>query len=249
VAAGAVFTVAYLIHARRTPTPALDLTLFRVPTFRVSVVGGFIFRIGIGALPFLLPLMLQIGFGMSPFASGLITFVGAVGAMGMKFVAAPVLRRFGFRAILVFNSVLSAALLGACALFNTTTPVTVMLLILLVGGFFRSLQFTCINTLAYADVEPGRVSRATSLVSVAQQLAISTGVAVGALAVETSMRLRGHDVLQALDFQIAFLAVAMISAGSVVLFANLSRDDGAELADRLPPPSGNPAESADQKVA
>ena len=106
--------------------PALDLTLFRLPTFRASVLGGFIFRIGIGALPFLLPLMLQVGFGKSPFESGLITFASAAGAMGMKMAAARVLKRFGFRSILMINALLSSAFLAACALFNDTTPALVM---------------------------------------------------------------------------------------------------------------------------
>ena len=244
VAGGAMFMTAYLMHARRTPVPALDLTLFRQRTFRASVTGGFIFRIGIGALPFLLPLMLQIGFGMSPFQSGLITFASAIGAMTMKMAAATILRRFGFRTVLVANALVSAAFLAACASFTQATPVAAMLALLLVGGFFRSLQFTSINTLAYAEVETARVGRATALVSVAQQLAISAGVAFGALAVEITVSLRGHGTLEARDFPPAFLAVAVISALSAIIFARLSPDAGAELADRTP----TPTEPSDQRV-
>ena len=112
IVGGACFIAAYLVHARHTAIPALDLTLFRLPTFRASVLGGFMFRLGIGALPFLLPLMLQVGFGMSPFQSGLITFASAVGAMGMKMAAATVLKRYGFRTILVINALVSAVFLG-----------------------------------------------------------------------------------------------------------------------------------------
>jgi EmrB/QacA subfamily drug resistance transporter len=244
IGGGAIFTTAYLMHARRTPVPALDLTLFRQRTFRASVTGGFIFRIGIGALPFLLPLMLQVGFGMSPFQSGLITFSSAIGAMTMKVAAATILRRFGFRTVLVANALVSAAFLAACASFTQATPVAVMLALLLVGGFFRSLQFTSINTLAYAEVETARVSRATALVSVAQQLAISAGVAFGALAVEITVALRGHGILEARDFPPAFLAVAAVSALSAIIFARLSPDAGAELADRTP----TPTEPSDQRV-
>ncbi len=136
---GAIFLAAYLVHARHTANPALDLTLFRLPTFRASVTGGFVFRLGIGALPFLLPLMLQVGFGMSPFHSGLITFTAAIGAMTMKMAAATLLRRFGFRTILVFNALVSAGFLATCATFTQATPVAVMVALLLVGGFFRSL--------------------------------------------------------------------------------------------------------------
>jgi MFS family permease len=232
------------MHARHTANPALDLTLFRQTTFRASVVGGFIFRIGIGALPFLLPLMLQVGFGMSPFESGLITFASALGALGMKMAASTILRRFGFRTVLVTNALVSAAFLAVCASFTQTTPVAAMLVLLLVGGFFRSLQFTSVNTLAYAEIDTARVSRATALVSVAQQLAISAGVALGALAVEITVAVRGHPTLEAADFQPAFLAVALISAMSVFIFVSLSPNAGAELADRLPAP----AESSDQRV-
>jgi EmrB/QacA subfamily drug resistance transporter len=243
VVGGACFIAAYLVHAKHTPIPALDLTLFRLPTFRASVLGGFVFRLGIGALPFLLPLMLQVGFGMSPFQSGLITFASAVGAMGMKMAAATVLKRYGFRTILVINSLVSAAFLAACAAFTQATPVAAMIALLLIGGFFRSLQFTSINTIAYAEVENARVSRATALVSVGQQLSIAAGVALGAMAVELSVHFRGDGTLQAADFPPAFLAVAAISAISVFIFARLSRDAGAELADRLPAP----VESSDQR--
>jgi EmrB/QacA subfamily drug resistance transporter len=237
VVGGACFIAAYLVHARHTAVPALDLTLFRLPTFFASVTGGFVFRLGLGALPFLLPLMLQVGFGMTPFQSGTITFATALGAMGMKWATAKILRRFGFRTILVFNSLISAAFLAVCAAFTAATPVAVMMGLLLIGGFFRSLQFTSINTIAYAEVEHAKVSRATSLVSVAQQLAVSTGVAAGALAVELTEHLRGDNVLQAADFPPAFLAIAAISALSVFIFARLPADAGAEMANRLPAPN------------
>jgi len=248
VAFGSVFTLAYLVHARHTPNPALDLKLFRIRTFQASVIGGFMFRLGIGALAFLLPLMLQIGFGKTPFESGLITFATAFGAMGMKIATTSVLRWFGFRHVLIFNALISTAFLGACAAFTPMTPVFVMLLVLVAGGFFRSLQFTCINTLAYADIEPARAGRATSLVTVAQQLAVSAGVAIGAFAVEITLAVRGHDTLQAADFPPAFIVVSVISALSVLMFIRLPHDAGAELANRLP--SETPAaETSDQKVA
>ena len=231
---GSVFIAAYLVHAKHTAIPALDLTLFKLPTFRASVLGGFIFRIGIGALPFLLPLMLQVGFGKSPFESGLITFASAAGAMGMKMAAATMLKRFGFRAILMFNAVISSCFLAACYFFSSTTPATIMFGVLLIGGFFRSLQFTSINTIAYAEIEQARVSRATALVSVGQQLSISAGVAIGALAVDLTAQFRGHADLHAEDFQTAFLIVAAISALSVFIFSRLSPEAGAELSGRAP---------------
>ncbi len=239
IVGGACFIGAYFVHARHTAIPALDLTLFRLPTFRASVAGGFMFRLGLGALPFLLPLMLQIGFGMTPFQSGMVTFATALGAMGMKWATGPILRRFGFRTVLVANALISAVFLGVCAGFTATTPVAIMTGLLLLGGFFRSLQFTSINSIAYAEVEPSRVSRATALISVAQQLSISSGVAVGAMAVELTVQYRGGGPLQAADFPPAFLAVAAISAVSAVIFARLPHDAGAEMANRLPEPTEN----------
>jgi hypothetical protein len=176
--------------------------------------------------------MLQVGFGKTPFASGMITFGSAAGAMGMKMAAATVLKRFGFRTVLMLNALVSAGFLAACAAFTQTTPAAAMFALLLVGGFFRSLQFTSINTIAYAEVEQARVSRATALVSVGQQLSLSAGVALGALAVDLSARFRGHDVLTAGDFAPAFLGIALISALSIAVFARLPADAGAELSGR-----------------
>jgi EmrB/QacA subfamily drug resistance transporter len=234
VAVGATSTFCYIVYARKAAAPVIDLSLFALPTFRASVLGGFLFRIGIGSLPFLLPLLLQVGFGDTPFRSGLITFSAAVGAFAMKAIGAHLLRRFGFRSILIVNGIISAAFLAACATFTAAVPAAVMVLVLLTGGFFRSLQFTSINTIAYADVEPRRMSRATSLVSVGQQLSISCGVAVGALVVEMTMRLNGHTALTAGDFPAAFLVVAAISLSSIPVFARLPGNAGAELANRLP---------------
>ena len=180
IAVGSISMTLYVIHARRTASPVLDFTLMRLPTLRASIIGGFLFRLGIGALPFLLPLLMQVGFGLSPFKSGLVTFVSAVGAMGMKTLAARIIRTFGFRNIMTINAVVSSVFLAAYALFTASTPLLLIMIMLVVGGFFRSLQFTAINTLAYAEVEPAQMSRATTLVSVNQQLAISAGVAVGA---------------------------------------------------------------------
>ena len=163
---GAASSVAYVFHARRAAAPILDLNLFKFASFRASIFGGFLFRLGIGALPFLLPLLLQIGFNLTPFESGLITFTSALGAMFMKAAVARVLRRFGFRPVLVYNSIISGAFLAACASFVPGMPFLAMVAILLIGGFFRSLQFTSVNTLAYAEIEPPLMSRATTIVSV-----------------------------------------------------------------------------------
>src|SRR6266436_1705516 len=212
VAIGSISMTLYIIHARRTGSPVLDFSMLRLSTLRASIIGGFMFRLGIGALPFLLPLLMQVGFGLSPFQSGLVTFASAVGAMGMKTLAARIIRTFGFRNMMTINAVISAVLLAACALFTAATPLLLIMIILVVGGFFRSLQFTAINAVAYAEVEPAQMSRATTLVSVNQQLAVSAGVAVGAFSVESTMMLRHVTEISAGVFAPAFLVVAFISA-------------------------------------
>jgi EmrB/QacA subfamily drug resistance transporter len=229
---GAIAAVAYVIHAKHSPAPILDLSLLRLPTFRASIFGGFLFRLGIGALPFLLPLLLQIGFDLTPFQSGLITFTTALGSMFMKAAVASVLNRFGYRNVLLYNALISSVFLAACATFVPGMPFAVMIAILLSGGFFRSLQFTSINTIAYAEIEPPKMSRATAMVAVAQQLALSTGVAVGALVVEITLRLKGSPAMGASDFPPAFLAVSLLSASAALIFYRLAPDAGAELSGR-----------------
>ena len=229
---GSISMTLYVMHARRTDSPVLDLTLLRLPTLRASIYGGFLFRLGVGALPFLLPLLMQIGFGLSPFSSGLVTFSSAVGAMGMKTLAARIIRTFGFRNIMTVNAIVSSAFLAACALFTVTTPLLLIMIILVVGGFFRSLQFTAINTLAYADVEPERMSRATTLVSVNQQLAISAGVALGAFSVETTMLYHHSTELTAADFGPGFLVVSVLAAMSCYYFFRMPADAGHQVSGR-----------------
>jgi len=199
---------------------------------RASIIGGFMFRLGIGALPFLLPLLMQVGFGLTPFQSGLVTFTSAVGAMGMKTLAARIIRTFGFRNMMTVNAVVSSFFLAACALFTVATPLLLIMIILVVGGFFRSLQFTAINTIAYAEVEPAQMSRATTLVSVNQQLAVSAGVAAGAFSVETTMWLRHVQELNAEVFAPAFVVVACISAASCYFFWQMPDDAGHEISGR-----------------
>ena len=154
VAIGALSLLAYVRHADGDEDAILDLKLLKIPTFFAGVVGGLIFRVGIGAMPFLLPLLLQIGFGLTPFQSGSLTFATAAGALLMKFTASTALRWFGFRQTLIVNGVISGAFLAACALFTASTPHWALLLTLLAGGFFRSLEFTALNAISYADIDP-----------------------------------------------------------------------------------------------
>jgi EmrB/QacA subfamily drug resistance transporter len=250
IAVGAVATYAYVRHARRTPAPVLDLALLKIPTMRAAVVGGFIYRSGIGAMPFLLPLLLQLGFGLTAFQSGLITLSNVVGAMGMKTVIPIILRWFGFRRVLVVNALVSAALVAACATFTPGVSFAWIVGVLIVSGFFRSLEFTSLNTIAYADVDNRRMSRATSLVAVAQQVSISVGVAIGAVAVDLTLAARGQSAITAAaDFQPAFIAIAVIAGSAFFIFARMPKDAGAELARRSPAPAAGPTEATDQKLS
>lgn len=230
VAVGAIALVVYIRHARRVPHPVIDLRLLRVPTFSAAIYGGFLFRIGLGATPFLLPLLLQNGFGLSAAQSGLLTFVGAVGAIVMKMTAKSIIDHFGFRRVLVVNALISAGSIAAYALFTPATPHALILLAILVGGFFRSLQFTALNAIAYADIAQTDMSKATSFAAVGQQLSLSVGVAIGAAALEI---VRGPGasgaLLAATDFPPAFLLVAGIAALSAGVFLRLQRNAGDSL--------------------
>ncbi|MGQ3029311.1 MAG: DHA2 family efflux MFS transporter permease subunit [Ferrovibrionaceae bacterium] len=242
LAAGAAGAAAFLWHARRHPNPVLDFTLMRIPTFAIAVGGAFVFRVGIGALPFLLPLMLQLGFGMSALSSGLLTFASAVGALAMKMTAKPILKRFGFRAVLTVNALLCGLFIVGYGLFRPDTPHTVVIALLLAGGFFRSLQFTGTNTLSFADVPPERMSRASSMTSTLQQLSLSLGVAVGAALLHLTLAWRGAEHLGPTDFTPAFIAVGLISGLSTLAFLRLKPEDGADVSGHrrqiTPPASG-----------
>jgi EmrB/QacA subfamily drug resistance transporter len=230
---GALSGALYLLHARRVAAPLLDLGLFRLPTFRAAVLGGLFFRLGIGALPFLLPLMLQFGFGYTALESGLTTFVAAIGAITMKIAAAPILRRLGFKFVLITNALVSAIFLAAIGLFMPTTPHVLMLAVLLMGGFFRSLQFTSLNAITYAQVDRPRMSAATSLSAMMQQLSLSIGVGVGALTLHYTLAATDRSLPAAGDFALVFGVVGASGALSALAFLRLPHDAGSEVSGRI----------------
>lgn len=241
---GVLFLCAYVWHARRATAPLIDLSILRIPTLQAGVFGGSLYRIGIGAIPFLLPLLLQLGFGYTPFHSGLLTCASAAGAMFMKTIAARFLQRYGFRKVLVVNGALGVLGLWAIALFSPQTPYIVMFVVLLIGGCFRSLQFTSLNAISYADVEPQRLSQATSMASVAQQLSIGMGVVLAGAALQISNEVQGHAALQADDFWPAFLVVGLVASCSLLMLRRLPADAGAEMAGRGPAKSTKSTKSA-----
>jgi Na+/melibiose symporter-like transporter len=213
-------------HASGHPHPVLDLSLMRIPTFASSMLAGSLFRIAVGAMPFLLPLMLQIGFGESAMQSGLTTFTAAAGALAMKPAAQPVLRRFGFRRTLIWNGALAAAFIAICAFFKPGWPDLLIDAILLAGGFFRSLQFTAFNTIAYGDIPRAKMSAATSLYSTVQQLTLTLGIVIGAASLEASTALHHHATARVADFSIAFLLIGAIAALAIPVCARLREDAG-----------------------
>ena len=227
--AGVALLAAYARHARSCPHPLLDLRLLRIESFRITLWGGVLFRVSVGAIPFLLPLMLQVGFGMSAFESGTLTFTAAVGAVTMKLTAGPILRRWGFRRVLTVNALISSALLAAVATFSAGTPHLLVVAVLLAGGFFRSLQFTSLNTLGYADIEHGQMSGATAFVGVVQQLSLAGGVALAALLLDLLRGNAGRSHLTAADFQGAFVVVGLLAMLPALLFRRLAPDAGAEV--------------------
>ncbi|WP_424813183.1 MFS transporter [Roseococcus sp. YIM B11640] len=222
----------YLRHAGGHRWPVLELSLLRIPTFGVAILAGTLFRIGFGAMPFLLPALLQVGLGASPAKSGLMTFSAAAAGLAMKALSAKVLTRFGFKDVVVWNGTLCAISLAACALFRPGWPELLIYLVLITGGFARSLQFNVYGTLAYADVPPPKMSAATSFHDTFQQLSMAIGISVGALILSTSIRLHGHAEPTLGDFSTAFLAVGLISLAAVPFCLGLRPDAGAKLVAR-----------------
>jgi EmrB/QacA subfamily drug resistance transporter len=229
---GAICAALYVSHAKRTANAILDLSLFKIQTFTASTVGGMFSRLVIGASPFLLALLLQLGFGLSAFQAGLLTFVGAVGALLMKTTARPIIRRFGFKNVLIGNALIVALISGGYAFFQITTPHWILLATLLVGGFFRSLQFTALNAMGYADVPPPLMSRASSLASMFQQLAQSLGVGLAAILIHYTLAWRHSPSLSAADITPAFAVVAALSLIALFFFTALPADAGAEVSGR-----------------
>lgn len=226
---GSVALTFYYRHAMQAAHPLLDLRLLNIPTLRASVLGGSLFRIGLGAVPFLLPLALQEGLGLNPFQAGTITCASAFGAMFMKAMASVALRRYGFRMVLMVNAVFAGMAIASYGLFSSHTPYYIMLLAVLLGGFFPSLQFTCLNSIAYADISSRDASRATSIASVVQQLSLGMGVTIAGLVLQISNYLQGHVTIVEADFWPAFLVVGLFSVASVPITARLPKNAGREL--------------------
>jgi EmrB/QacA subfamily drug resistance transporter len=221
--------ISYVIHARRTIDPAVDLSLFRIPTFTASLVGGGFARLTAGASPFLLALLLQNAFGLTALAAGFLTFTSAAGALFMKTTAPPIIRAFGFKRVLIVNTVITAVNFLLYALITSTTPHALMVLLLFSGGFFRSLQFTSLGAMVFADVPSEQMSQASSLSSMGQQLAQALGVGIAAITLHLSLRINAADTLTASNVSPAFVVVGMLSSLSLLFFLRLPANAAAEV--------------------
>ena len=233
IAAGAILVWAYVRHAAIVPHPILDLTMLRVQTLRISIMGGMFFRVSASAVPFLLPLMLQLGFGFTAFQSGGITCASALGAAMMKLFAAQSLKRWGYRQLLIFNGIAASVLMAVNGLFYPSMPFVLMIAILLVAGLLRSMQFTSLNSIAYADVTSDDIGPANGLYTVAQQLSMALGVAIAALTLEASQFVRGGEGLVNADFGVAFFVVAAVGLVSTVFYMRLPASAGANLSGHV----------------
>jgi EmrB/QacA subfamily drug resistance transporter len=235
LAAGFGLLTAAVLHLRRTPHPLLDLGTLRIPTYRATTLGGMAFRTMVSAAPFLLPLMFQDAFGWSPLRAGVVVIAVFVGNVGVKPVTTPLIRRFGFRTVLLGSTAGLAASFAGCALISGSTPLWITMPVLLASGIFRSTGFTAYNSLQFADVGRERLSAANTLAATGQQLAAGLGVAVGALILRLSgpaaMALFGADDGSAAagPYRVAFLVMAVLSCLSGVEALRLARDAGSAI--------------------
>ncbi len=229
VITGLVSGLLYIWHARRAPKPILDFRLLRIETFRLSWACGSLSRIAVGAMPFLLPMMFQVGFGDSAAQSGLITFASSIGSLAMRACAPWLLSRLGFKPVLTWIGALATGILALSAAFRPDWPLPLIYTVLFANGFFQSLQFMAYNTIAYADMPREQMSSATSFYTTFQQMSLTTGIAISAAALAVSVAMTGHAQPGPADFSHAFLFVAMISFLAPVLALRLDPNAGAEM--------------------
>jgi MFS family permease len=222
---------AYVRYSLGRTEPLIDVGIFRFATYRAAVIGGMPLRIAIGASPFLLPLMLQLGFGLSPLQSGLLTMATAIGSLSTRTVVARAIRAVGFRTLLIGSALLTSGFYMAYGLFTPQTPHLLIFCVLMLGGLCNSMAMVSLNTLGYTEIPKPRMSHATTTSSMAQQLSLTLGVVMGASLVSLMSLLHGGDPahLQARDFSPAFLAVGTLTLISVAAFRRLRPDEGDEL--------------------
>ncbi|WPI72177.1 MFS transporter [Klebsiella pneumoniae] len=222
-------------HFRRAAAPMVRLDALQVPTFRVTMYGGSLFRASISAVPFLLPLLFQVGFGMDPFHSGLLVLAEFVGNLTIKPATTPLIRWLGFRRLLLINGALNVCSLLACALLTPQTPVWAIMLILYLGGVFRSIQFTGVSTLAFADVPAAQMSDANTLFSTASQLAVGLGITLGAIGIRLGEQVGDWlhlTELPGISFRLSFVFIALICLVGMIDSLHLAKTAGSSVSEK-----------------
>lgn len=222
-------------HFRRAAAPMVRLDALQVPTFRVTMYGGSLFRASISAVPFLLPLLFQVGFGMDPFHSGLLVLAVFVGNLTIKPATTPLIRWLGFRRLLLINGALNVCSLLACALLTPQTPVWAIMLILYIGGVFRSIQFTGVSTLAFADVPAAQMSDANTLFSTASQLAVGLGITLGAIGIRLGEQVGDWlhlTELPGISFRLSFVFIALICLVGMIDSLHLAKTAGSSVSEK-----------------
>ncbi len=230
IAAAAALLTLYTLYARRRSAPVLDITLFKIRTFRVGSLAGGLSRIGINVPPFLLPLLFQLGFGMTPIQSGSLTFVISIAAVVIRPITAKLLRIFGFRRLLLVNSVLSAGMIASFATFDQTTSHVVLVAVMMLFGVVRNTQFNSVQLLSYVDIPAPRLSAGTSLGSVVQQMTMGLGISISAAILAILGGASSHPTVP--QFHEVFLLIALLPLMGIPGFLSLRPADGAEVSGR-----------------
>ncbi|MEW9581444.1 MFS transporter [Paraburkholderia sp. DGU8] len=229
---GLVAGVVAFQHARRHPHPLIDVSTLKIPTFSVTVVTGSFTRIGIGAVPYLMPLLFQVGFGLSAFRSGLLLLASALGNLGMKALTTRILQRYGFRMVSIVDVAVAGVFITACGLLTPNVPLLLVLFVVFVYGLARSMQFSTLATLAYADVAQPQMSAASTLWSAAAQMTIGLGIAFGAVSLRAAAFFNGETtghVFTLDDFRLAFLFAGVLTLVSVAGYMGLAPDAGRSI--------------------
>ena len=206
----------------------MDIKIFKNQVFCKSIIGGILFRTGIGAIPFFLPLMVQLCFHLSPMQSGLITFTAAIGAISMKFIVQAILNTAGFYNTAVYGTMICALFTSVYAFITSDTPYWILIPVVFSGGLLRAMFFSCINAIGFSEINKKNMSKANPIYAVAQQSSIATGIAVGGIILETLISIHGGEVRLS-DFHIGFIIISLISLSSVLVFATFDKNVGASL--------------------
>lgn len=226
---GFFLILVYIFKSINYEYPLIDFNVFKIKTFKICIISGIIFRVGTGSIPFLIPLMLQLGYEKDAFFSGMVTGICAFGAVGMKFFAHRILKLFRFKNVLITCSAITSLLIISFIIFSKNTPYIVILLFIFVYGCFRSMQIVALNTIVYSDIDQKNISQATKIDYIAQKISIGMGVSIGGSVLQASNYFQGHSIIVIDDFSIPFIFMGVISGCLIPFVMKLSPDIGTEL--------------------